>query len=63
MLPPTWMFPITNPGYQILPRLMRHLANAQSQILTAGEDHDAKSVLDTTNVEVQKILDAYWSTH
>jgi multiple sugar transport system substrate-binding protein len=39
------------------------LANAQSQILTAGEDHDAKSVLDTTNVEVQKILDAYWSTH
>jgi hypothetical protein len=39
------------------------LANAQSQILTAGEDHDAKSVLDKTNVEVQKILDAYWATH
>ncbi len=39
------------------------LANAQSQILTADQDHDAKSVLDKTNVEVQKILDDYWSTH
>jgi multiple sugar transport system substrate-binding protein len=39
------------------------LANAQSQILTADQDHDAKSVLDKTNVEVQKILDAYWTTH
>jgi len=39
------------------------LSNAQSQILTADQDHDAKSVLDKTNVEVQKILDAYWATH
>ncbi|MFZ0533167.1 MAG: sugar ABC transporter substrate-binding protein [Anaerolineales bacterium] len=39
------------------------LANAQSQILTVDQDHDAKSVLDKTNVEVQKILDAYWTTH
>jgi multiple sugar transport system substrate-binding protein len=39
------------------------LGNAQSQILTADEDHDAKSVLDTTNAEIQKILDAYWQTH
>ncbi len=38
------------------------LANAQSQILTADQDHDAKSVLDNTNVEVQKILDAYWAS-
>jgi multiple sugar transport system substrate-binding protein len=39
------------------------LANAQSKLWTAGEDHDAQSVLDTTNAEIQKILDDYWSTH
>ncbi len=39
------------------------LTNAQQQILTADQDHDAKSVLDAANVEVQKILDAYWQTH
>jgi multiple sugar transport system substrate-binding protein len=39
------------------------LGNAQSKILTADEDHDAKSVLDTAAADVQKILDDYWSTH
>jgi multiple sugar transport system substrate-binding protein len=39
------------------------LGNAQSLILTADQDHDAASVLDTTNTEVQKILDAYWVNH
>jgi multiple sugar transport system substrate-binding protein len=39
------------------------LSNAQSQIRTAGEDHDATSVLDKANIEIQKILDAYWTTH
>jgi multiple sugar transport system substrate-binding protein len=39
------------------------LGNALSKILTVDEDHDAKSVLDATNAELQKILDAYWSIH
>ena len=39
------------------------LLNAQSQILTADQNHDAASVLNTTNADIQKILDAYWSIH
>jgi multiple sugar transport system substrate-binding protein len=38
------------------------LGNAQSLILTADQDHDAASVLDAANVEIQKILDDYWTT-
>lgn len=39
------------------------LANAQGQILTVDQDHDATSVLNTTNTEIQKILDDYWANH
>lgn len=37
------------------------LGNAQQQILTVDQDHDAASVLNTTNSEVQKLLDEYWA--
>jgi multiple sugar transport system substrate-binding protein len=36
------------------------LNNAQSLIYT-GDNKDAKSVMDTANVEIQKILDDYWA--
>ena len=39
------------------------LGNVQSQIFTFEEDHDAKSVLDKANTEIQKILDEYWAAH
>ncbi len=39
------------------------LANAQSMILTVDQDHDATSVLNATNAEIQKVLDAYWASH
>ena len=39
------------------------LSNAQSQILTVDQDHDAASVLNTANTDVQKILDEYWANH
>lgn len=39
------------------------LANSQSKIWTVDEDHDAKSVLDTANADIQKILDEYWANH
>ncbi len=39
------------------------LANAQSQLWTTDQNHDAASVLDATNAEIQKTLDAYWASH
>jgi hypothetical protein len=30
-------------------------------LIYAGTNKDAKSVLDTVNTEVQKILDDYWA--
>jgi multiple sugar transport system substrate-binding protein len=39
------------------------LNNAMQQILTIDEDHDATSVLNAANAEVQKILDEYWADH
>jgi multiple sugar transport system substrate-binding protein len=44
-------------------RVNEALANAQSQINTADQNHDAKSVLDQTNTEIQNILDEYWASH
>ncbi len=39
------------------------LSNAQQQILTIGQNHDAAAVLDITKAEIQKILDEYWANH
>ncbi len=38
-------------------------SNAQGKILTEGEEHDAKAVLDQAAAEVQKVLDDYWANH
>jgi multiple sugar transport system substrate-binding protein len=39
------------------------LGNAQGKILTEGEEHDAKTVLDQAAADIQKILDEYWANH
>ncbi len=39
------------------------LANAFSAIFTVDQEHNAQTLLDTTNAEVQKILDEYWANH
>ena len=43
-------------------RVNEALANAQSNLNTADQIHDAQSLLDQTNIEVQKILDEYWAS-
>jgi multiple sugar transport system substrate-binding protein len=44
-------------------RVNEILANALSKLMTEGENHDAQSLLDETNAEVQAILDEYWASH
>jgi multiple sugar transport system substrate-binding protein len=44
-------------------RVNEVLANALSTLMTADQEHDAKTLLDQANKDIQAIFDEYWANH